>query len=113
MEYQFFSRLKDIGSEGYHVKPFLLAQEFGIETRHVREMLVKWANERLVSLEVWATGGFRPFSDWEKTDGFFEYGNEVGHVRVTLLAAGDEYLEHLKEVEHRPIGFQAEGDKPR
>jgi hypothetical protein len=107
MEHDFFSLLKGCGAEGYYTQPFALARQFDIETRHVRERLVGWAREGLISLDVYTENGFRPFSDWQSADDFFECGNRAGHVRVKLLAAGDEYLELLHEVEHRPIGFQA------
>lgn len=105
MEHDFFSRLKPRGAEGYYIVPHLLALEFDIETRHVRERLIGWAKAGLISLDVYTERGFRPFTDWQNTDEFFEYGNKIGHVRAKLLADGDEYLERLQEIKHRPIGF--------
>lgn len=102
-----FSGAKNCGAEGWYILPSILAREFDIETRHVRERLLGWAREGLISLDVYTYNGFHPFSDWQNTDEFFEHANNVGYVRVKLLAAGDEYLERLHEIEHRPIGFQA------
>ena len=82
---------------------YLLAREFDIDTRHVRERLIGWAKAGLISLDVYADRGFRPFADWQNTDEFFEYGNKIGHVRVKLLADGDEYLE--------PAGNQAQANR--
>ena len=107
MKHEFFSLLKSVGTRGYYIQPFLLAGKYEIETMHLREKLIEWAEARLISLEVSSGNGFRPYTDWPNTDEFFEYGNKVGHVRVKLLAAGDEYLERLREIKHRPIGFEA------
>jgi hypothetical protein len=110
MEREFFSLLKSCGAEGYPIKPHLEARKFNIETRHLREKLVEWANAGLICLYVHTEEGFRPYTDWPNANNFndfFEYGNKVGNVWAKLLAAGDEHLERLQEIKQRPIGFQA------
>jgi hypothetical protein len=107
LAHRLFSCAKNCGAEGWYIVPSMLAQEFEIETRHVRESLIRWAKEQLISLEANTSNGFQPFTDWQNADDFFEHGSQVGHVRVKLLSAGDEYLERLDEIEHRPIGFRA------
>ncbi len=104
------SRARDAGAQGYYLKPFLLGRQFQIETRHVRETLLTLASNKLVSLEVCCPGGFRPFTDWKDPDEFFECGNTVGEIKVKLLAKGDGYLEQLRELKHRPIGFRPKTD---
>ena len=105
MENKFFSRVKNGGAAGCPFRPHQLAQEFELETRHVREKLIQWAEAGYISLDAWTGEGghFRPFSDWRSTDEFFEHGNK--EVRAKLLVAGDEHFARLQEIKQRPIGF--------
>jgi hypothetical protein len=105
MELAFFKVLKNCSSDGYFIKPHLMERDYGVETRYVRETLIRWADDGLISLDVYSSNGFRPYTDWQNIDDFFEQGNRVGHVRVKLLAAGDEHLERLGEIVHKKIGF--------
>lgn len=106
MQYEFFSRLKSCGTESHPFKPYNLGEEFKIEPTYVREKLIQWADDEIISLYVCS----RPYTDWNREDRFhefFEDGNKDGYVRAKLLAAGDEWLERQKEIKQRPIGFRA------
>lgn len=105
MEYKFLTLLKNSSSEGYFIKPHLMERDYGVETRYAREKLIQWANEGLISLDVYTPNGFCSYTEWQNADDFFEEGNKAGHVRVRLLAAGDEHLERLRELEDKKVGF--------
>lgn len=107
LEKELLTLAKDAGAEGYYIVIFMLAREYKMEDRHVQERLVRLANAQLISLEVNASGGFRALCDYQNPGDFFREGERARHVRIKLLAAGDDYLERLKETYHRPIGYRA------
>jgi serine/threonine protein phosphatase PrpC len=105
MEHDFFMQLKNCGAEGYSARASILARTFGIDIRHIREILLEWGTDGLISLEVYSKNDsrFRPFTEFRNIDEFFEYANDVGYIRVRLLAAGAEYLDRLNGMRH-PVG---------
>ena len=81
-----------------------LSGEFDIPESHVREELLRLANQGLISLVAWDGTRERPYDEWPDAESFFANTTDSGHVRVRLLSAGGEFLASLPK---RPIGFVA------
>jgi hypothetical protein len=95
-KYEFFQAdfLFSLRNGGRDVKPGQLASQYDIPETHVREKLLRWAEEGLISLG--AFDGYQVLS-WECWDPnlLFEARTDNNHVRVALLAEGGELLEGL------------------
>ena len=87
-----------------HVTTWGLFAEFDIPESHVREELLRLANQGLISLVAWDGTRERPYDEWPDAESLFANKTDGGHVRVRLLSAGGEFLASLPK---KPIGFVA------
>jgi len=79
-----------------------LARQYGIQEAHVRELLIQWAEEGLISISHWDGSRARPWNEWPTPDDMFFNTTDAGHIRVKLLAAGAALVEDLPASQ---IGF--------
>lgn len=80
----------------------LLSQQYGIQDRYMRELLIQWARQELISITCYDGVRERPWHEWESADALFFNTTDHGYVRVSILAAGAALVEDLPA--HR-IGF--------
>jgi hypothetical protein len=85
-----------------HYRHLLLSQQYGIQDRHIRELLIQWAREGLISITCYDGARARPWHEWASADDMFFNTTDNGYVRVSILAAGAALVEDLPA--HR-IGF--------
>lgn len=81
-----------------------LAMENRIHEPYVRELLVQWAKDGLISLEAWDGKRRLPWDEWPTLKGFFFNRSGGGRIMVKLLAGGAEYVELISK---NKIGFTA------
>lgn len=99
----FLAGLARVGTpDEQHYRTFLLAHEYRISEAHVRELLIEWAAQGLISIRCWDGTMLRAWRDWKNTDEMFSNRTDSGHVRVKLLAAGAALVEDLPK---STIGF--------
>jgi hypothetical protein len=86
------------------IRIFELANKHHIEERHIREILVAMADERLISLKAWDQSAFQavPYDQWSSIDEFFDSTQDGGYKRIEILALG---LDAIELDDPRPIGF--------
>ena len=81
-----------------------LAMENGIAEPFIRELLIRWAGERLISMESWDGSRSKPWDEWPTPDSFFFNPLDSNQIRLKLLAAGSEHVELANK---NKIGFTA------
>jgi len=107
----FLSFFKRTGSSERYITAWQFHGEYGIETEHVKELLLRWAAEdRLITLEAWDGTRFRPWREWDPPGAVFSSSAAADQVRVRLLADGAEYVERISK---RPPGRETKTDHPK
>lgn len=95
---------------------FALAGKTGFSVETVRESLVEYATDRLITLGSWRHDLHRPkmFTEWDDVKQMFFNPDDQNGVRVSLLPRGEEYVKFLayqraqpSEREKNKIGFLA------
>jgi hypothetical protein len=88
---KFLLRLNRLGQDGWHVRPSLLAFDYGIPEAQVRKMLVQWAEEGLIWLGADDGATVRPWNEWDSPDEMFSAPVDAGQIRIRMLPPGAEY----------------------
>jgi serine/threonine protein kinase len=83
--------------EAAHFNEYQMANDFGVDVVYIQEYFVDLHNEKLVSIAKWYENRNRPLNEWSSPQEFFEYRDDGGYIRTTLLRRGKQQLEQLKK----------------
>jgi hypothetical protein len=84
-----------------YANTYSLGVEYGVPEPHVREQLLRLAEEKLIALTARDGAKERQYTEWPDKESFFF---DVGYVQVRLLSEGGELLSSLPKA---PLGFVA------
>jgi hypothetical protein len=87
-----------------HYKVVQLEQRYGVNEIDIRQLLPQWAQNDFIQLQAYDGQCVRPWNEWPDLDSFFFSQTDAGHIRVTLLQRGREYVELQNK---NSIGFTA------
>ena len=81
-----------------------LSQKSGLSHESVREAVVQWASERMITLGSWDNSLWRvrAWQEWSDVNQMFFNSQDGNCVRARLLLAGEEYLQSIARTK---IGF--------
>jgi hypothetical protein len=87
-----------------HYRLPVLEQEYAVPSPHCEELLLQWASDSLIDIHAYSGQGVLRWNLWPSQNDLFYNTTDGGYVRITLLAAGAEYVALLRK---RGIGFFA------
>lgn len=109
-ELGFFSTIKQATLQPLHFQTNVLSVQYEIPEPHVEEMLLDWAEERLIWLAAWDAQGSRDrqWHEWPAKEDVFRQRLDRYSVKVKILYRGSKHLAELKKPKTGKIDTEAE-----
>jgi serine/threonine protein kinase len=93
-----FEIADDRKPEPAHFNEYSLSTQFNLNVAYIQELFVELHREGAISIAKWSENRERPPDEWPNPQSFFDYRDDGGYIRTTLLRRGKQLLEQLKTV---------------